>query len=90
MTKRKYFYYIGVQTHGGLSWVTSMYNENKMCFWDIDKTPLPMSKEVASDYAEGLCMNLHTAVVIKSFWELTTHFVSNDEHANNLKGGEQE
>lgn len=76
---RKYFYYVGVQNNNGMSFVTSVDNRNRMCHWDTDKKPLAMSSTTANDLAEGLMMNFFTAVVVKSFFELDKHFVSEEE-----------
>lgn len=77
--KRKYFYYVGVQNNHGLSFVTKIDNTNRQCFWNTEQKPLSLSLSIATDIAEGLMMNFHTAVVIKSFFELEHHFVCDEK-----------
>lgn len=75
----KYFYYVGVRTSDGLALVTSVNNIDRFAFWDVNEKPLAMSRAMANDYAERLCMNSFTAVVIKSFFELNKHFVPDEK-----------
>ncbi len=77
--KRKYFYYVGVQNNHGVSFVTKIDNRNRQCFWDTEQKPLPLPLSVANDIAEGLVMNFHTAVVIKSFFEFENHLVCDEK-----------
>ena len=75
MTKQKNFYYIGVQTDSGMALVTGIDNKNRMCFWNTNDKPMKFSVSTAKSLAEGLCMNLITAVVVQSFFELEGHFI---------------
>ena len=74
MAKQKKFYYIGVQTDSGMALVTGIDNKNRMCFWNTNDKPMKFSASTAKSLAEGLCMNLITAVVVQSFFELEGHF----------------
>lgn len=76
---RKYFYYVGVQNNHGMSFVTKIDNKNRQCFWNVNEKPLSLSLSVATSLAEGLTFNFHTAVVVKSFYELENHFVSDEK-----------
>ena len=66
----KYYYYVGVANNGGLSFVTSYDRSTHTAVWDTNKKPLALSKTVANDIAEGLCMNLICSVVVQAFFEL--------------------
>ena len=75
MAKQKNFYYIGVQTDSGMALVTGIDSKNRMCFWNTNDKPMKFSASTAKSLAEGLCMNLITAVVVQSFFELEGHFI---------------
>lgn len=76
---RKFYYYVGVQTNDGMRFVTKINNSNRMSYWNLNEKPLEMTQMLATDIAEGLCMNCTTAVVVKSFFELADHFVVRTE-----------
>lgn len=73
---QKYHYYIGVQTIDGMCFVTKIDNKEKISLWDKDEKPLEMSMSTATDIAFGLCLNAIPAVVVKSLFEITEHFVA--------------
>lgn len=70
----KSFYYVGVQTAEGMAFVTKIDNARRMTYWNTEDKPLAMPMSRATDIAESLCMNLTTAVVVKSLFELSDHF----------------
>lgn len=74
--KSRHYYYVGVSTEEGMAFVTKNDRATRMSFWDTKEKPLAMNKSVASDIAMGLCLNLHCAVVVESFFELEEHFVA--------------
>ncbi len=75
---RRMYYYVGVNA-GGLSFVTSYDRSTHTAVWNTNKKPLALSKTVATDIAEGLCMNLICAVVVQAFFELEEHFTKAEE-----------
>lgn len=79
MAKNKFYYYVGVKTNGGMTLVTKVENTGRMCYWNDKLPPLAMSKTCAEDIALGLNLNFHSAVVIQSRIELTTHFLAIDK-----------
>lgn len=78
MAKNKFYYYVGVVTHQGLSLVTKRDNGTKCCYWNEEEKPLAMPESVASDTALGLNLNGFSSVVIKSHTELASHFVATE------------
>lgn len=78
MAKRKFYYYVGVVTHQGLSLVTKKDNGTKSCYWNNKEKPLAMPESVATDTAWGLNLNGFGAFVIKSHNELAGHFVATE------------
>lgn len=78
MAKNKFYYYVGVVTHQGLSLVTKKDNGTKSCYWNEKEKPIAMPESVATDTAWGLNLNGFGAFVIKSHTELEGHFVATE------------
>lgn len=76
MAKKKFYYYVGVKVNDGMTLVTRVENAGRMCYWNDKLPPLELSKTYAEDIAMGLNLNFHSAVVIQSRFELTTHFLA--------------
>lgn len=78
MAKNKFYYYVGVVTHQGLSLVTKKDNGTKSCYWNEKEKPIAMPESVATDTAWGLNLNGYGAFVVKSHTELEGHFVATE------------
>lgn len=76
MAKKKFYYYVGVKVNDGMTLVTKVENAGRMCYWNDKFPPLELGKTRAEDIALGLNLNYHSAVVIQSHFELTTHFLA--------------
>lgn len=84
MAKNKFFYYVGVQTEGGMTLVTKIDNRNRISYWDANEKPLAMPANRAEDIALGLSLNLNYAVVVKSIAEIQKqYFCVPDKEENN-------
>ena len=79
MSKQKYFYYVGVDTSGGMTLVTSIDKASKAAYWNKNEKPLPMTAAQADDLVFGLILNMTPAVVVKSRFELQGHFIAKSE-----------
>lgn len=79
MSKQKYFYYVGVDTSGGMTLVTSIDKASKAAYWNENEKPLPMTAAQADDLVFGLILNMTPAVVVKSRFELQGHFIAKSE-----------
>ena len=66
MANKRKFYYVGVGTSDGMTFVTKTL-ENRTCVWNPNEKPKAFPASVARDIAEGLCFNLIFAVVVESF-----------------------
>ena len=79
MSKQKYFYYVGVDTSGGMTLVTSIDKASKAAYWNENEKPLSMTAAQADDLVFGLILNMTPAVVVKSRFELQGHFIAKSE-----------
>lgn len=71
-SKKKYHYYVLVMTNEGPKYVTKIL-PNHWCKWNENDKPLEMSASYAEDVYTGLCLNFHTAVLVKSRFEIDHH-----------------
>ena len=69
---KKYHYYVLVMTEEGPKYVTSILPHH-MAEWKTEDKPLEMSASYAEDVYIGLCLNLFTAVLVKSRFEIERH-----------------
>lgn len=70
-TKKKYHYYVLVFTETGPVYVTSIESGEKWAHWDKDENPKEFSDIYATELALGLSANMHSAVAVKSSYEIT-------------------
>lgn len=68
-TKQRYWYYVLVFTNSGPKYVTEILPQ-KTARWDELGKPMEFSKELAEDLYTGLCLNFHTAIMVKSRFEI--------------------
>ena len=74
MAKRSLYYVLVLTKNGQGKFVTSLDYSTKSAHWSLDEKPLAMSKTVAEDISFGLCLNFYPAVVVKSHFEIQSHW----------------
>lgn len=65
MAKKKYTYYVGVMTNGGVKFVTDIMWSTKCAKWEAGKDALDVPENVADDITFGLLMNFIYAFTVK-------------------------
>ena len=72
MANKKYYYYVLVFTDEGPVYVTDVDNADRTAQWNKEEKPRKFSDTWATELAFGLTVNGHSAVAIKSTYEITS------------------
>ena len=86
---KKYHYYVMVFTEEGPKYVTGI-GEHHTAEWNMLEKPLEMSSSFAEDVYTGLCWNFHTAILVKSRFEIESQPYRYNEYKINFEKREVE